>query len=322
MSPNNEAESVSTQPQTNPVGQTSETTISQPSSIQLTSPPVNQPPIYTTSTIFTTVVRTITSCAAEETNCPALPLVTTEIISVSVTVLPVGSLPAAPLPVEYTTLTVYGTTTETITSCPVEADKCQTSALPYVITKSVPVYTTAYPVSQVQPSNAAQAPKTNTGQQPNTIQPSNAAQAPKVNTVQQPNTIQPPVPLSPTSQSAQPPIVTENPKAIISTATSCNPKVANCVTSQETNAVPAPTTIVPGRGGAGSSPQTTPAAGGGGGAGTPQTTRAAPAVTSPVNPSHAGGTTSGPKVVTGEGRRAVQNLLSLAVALCLAVLII
>lgn len=46
----------------------------------------------TTSTIFETQVRTVTSCAPEVTNCPNRPHVTTEIIAVSTTVCPVTEL--------------------------------------------------------------------------------------------------------------------------------------------------------------------------------------------------------------------------------------
>jgi hypothetical protein len=44
---------------------------------------------YTTSTVYTTKVHTITSCAPTVTNCPGKPHVTTETIAVSTTVCPV-----------------------------------------------------------------------------------------------------------------------------------------------------------------------------------------------------------------------------------------
>lgn len=44
---------------------------------------------YTTSTIYTTQIRTITACPPEKTDCPAGPVVTTEIIAISTTVCPV-----------------------------------------------------------------------------------------------------------------------------------------------------------------------------------------------------------------------------------------
>jgi chitinase len=86
---------------------------------------------YTTSTVYTTIVYTITSCAATVTNCPAkLGSVTTEIISLYTTVCPVTetetSTPtsssnsaaiayASPIPasvtVVKTTTTLYSTST-------------------------------------------------------------------------------------------------------------------------------------------------------------------------------------------------------------------
>ncbi|KAM0326248.1 hypothetical protein ACHAQA_006845 [Verticillium albo-atrum] len=51
--------------------------------------PKPTPTEWTTSTVYTTNVRTITSCAPEVTDCPNAPHVTTETIAVSTTICPV-----------------------------------------------------------------------------------------------------------------------------------------------------------------------------------------------------------------------------------------
>jgi chitinase len=82
---------------------------------------------YTTSTVYTTTIYTITSCAPTVTNCPAkLGQVTTDIISLYVTVCPVSEAAATASPTAsptaiasaentYSTTTLSSTTTQFVT---------------------------------------------------------------------------------------------------------------------------------------------------------------------------------------------------------------
>jgi hypothetical protein len=61
--------------------------------------PHPQPPKWTTSTIYTTSIQTITSCAPEETKCPGHGIVVTTVtIPVSTTICPVTETTEAPPP--------------------------------------------------------------------------------------------------------------------------------------------------------------------------------------------------------------------------------
>jgi len=110
----------------------------------------------TTSTVYTTSVYTVTSCAPEVTNCPAkMGSVTTDIISLYTTVCPVteteSSVPtstSAPITTEtpYTTSTVYETVEYTITSCPATVTNCPVGSK----TTSVNTYTTSCPVTTTE----------------------------------------------------------------------------------------------------------------------------------------------------------------------------
>lgn len=84
------------------------------------------------STIYSTDVITITSCAPTVTNCPAH---STQVTS---TVYPV------------TASTIYTTTVKTITSCAPEVTNCP-GKTGYVVTQTIPVSTTLCPISQATP---------------------------------------------------------------------------------------------------------------------------------------------------------------------------
>jgi len=117
----------------------------------------------TTSTVYTTSVYTITSCAPEVTNCPAkLGSVTTDIISLYTTVCPVTesestAAPTVPTSTEapWTTSTVYSTVEYTITSCAPTVTNCPVgSKTTSVITSTTvcPVETpSTAPISSIQP---------------------------------------------------------------------------------------------------------------------------------------------------------------------------
>jgi hypothetical protein len=114
----------------------------------------------TTSTVYTTSVYTITSCAPEVTDCPGkIGSVTTDVISLYTTICPVTetessstwirtSTPSAPITSEtpWTTSTIYTTKEYTITSCPPEVTNCPVSSK----TSSVETYTTSCPVSSIE----------------------------------------------------------------------------------------------------------------------------------------------------------------------------
>ncbi|MDB5910564.1 MAG: hypothetical protein JWP34_4678 [Massilia sp.] len=111
----------------------------------------------TTSTLYTTTVHTITSCAATVTNCP-VGSVTTETVVIGTTVCPVVDVTATVVPVttppagsgsgsgEWTTSTVYTTTVYTVTACPASVPNCPGKGS--VTTEVVPAYTTVCPVTQ------------------------------------------------------------------------------------------------------------------------------------------------------------------------------
>ncbi|KAH9900137.1 hypothetical protein F4778DRAFT_158388 [Xylariomycetidae sp. FL2044] len=111
------------------------------------------PEEMTTSTIYTTSVHTVTSCPPTVHDCPAGGYVTTEIISIGVTVCPVtatatGSSSPQPtttiptIPSGYTTRTVEVTKTYTITSCKPTVTNCPVGS----VTTEVSVTTTVGPI--------------------------------------------------------------------------------------------------------------------------------------------------------------------------------
>jgi hypothetical protein len=111
----------------------------------------------TTSTVYTTSVYTITSCAPEVTDCPGkIGSVTTDVTSLYTTICPVAetessstwiptSTSSAPITSEtpWATSTIYTTKEYTITSCPPEVTNCPYGSK----TSSVETYTTYCPVS-------------------------------------------------------------------------------------------------------------------------------------------------------------------------------
>ncbi|CRJ88096.1 hypothetical protein BN1723_001513, partial [Verticillium longisporum] len=125
------------------------------------------PTQWTTSTVYTTNVRTITSCPPEVINCPAGHHVTTETIAVSTTVCPVTDDDVkptpTPAPTQWTTSTVYTTNVRTITSCPPEVHNCPGGT--HVTTETIALSTTVCPVTENQP------PKTLVTQNPPQLQP-------------------------------------------------------------------------------------------------------------------------------------------------------
>ncbi|KAM5343407.1 hypothetical protein ACJ41O_011944 [Fusarium nematophilum] len=101
---------------------------------------------YTTSTIYTTKVHTVTKCPPEVVYCPGEPYVTTETIAISTTVCPVTEKPhPTPDYTKWTTSTVYSTRVYTVTKCPPEVPYCPGE--PHVTTETVAVSTTVCPVT-------------------------------------------------------------------------------------------------------------------------------------------------------------------------------
>jgi len=104
------------------------------------------------STVYSTNIVTVTSCAPTVSDCPA------ESTVVSSTVIP------------YTTSTVYATTTYTISKCPETVTKCPYDST-VVVTETIPVSTTVCPVSEAVPiptggSWGPYPPKNSTGNGP------------------------------------------------------------------------------------------------------------------------------------------------------------
>lgn len=105
----------------------------------------------TTSTVYTTKIYTVTSCAPTVTNCPGKGKVTTEIISLYTTVCPVS----APAPSSTLYSTIYSTKTYTISSCAAEVTNCPygsktTTVVP--VTTSVVVVPTGSPAPVTTPA--------------------------------------------------------------------------------------------------------------------------------------------------------------------------
>jgi chitinase len=95
----------------------------------------------TTSTAYTTTIRTITSCAPDVPNCPGGVHEVTETIPIYTTVCPVTSEPTGAM----TTSTVYATDIYTVTSCAPGVPDCSAG---HVTTVTRPVYTTVCPVGE------------------------------------------------------------------------------------------------------------------------------------------------------------------------------
>ncbi|KAI1808117.1 glycoside hydrolase family 16 protein [Daldinia bambusicola] len=140
-------------------------------------------PEMTTSTLYSTDIHTITSCADTVTDCPANGYVTTKIISVGTTVCPVTksegsktksetpkteSTPAptstSSAPYTHTTSVIEITNIYTVTSCPPTVTDCPVGA----VTSEITVTTTVCPVeegsssasSTPSPSAPAETPST------------------------------------------------------------------------------------------------------------------------------------------------------------------
>ncbi|QGI89044.1 hypothetical protein CEK26_000259 [Fusarium fujikuroi] len=110
-----------------------------------------KPTGYTTKTVYSTEVYTISKCASTVKDCP-YGSVTTKSYPVSTTVCPITeehSKPTGYAPPEYTTKTVYSTKVYTVTKCGPEVPNC-----PYgsVTTETVPVSTTVCPVTEEHPA--------------------------------------------------------------------------------------------------------------------------------------------------------------------------
>jgi hypothetical protein len=108
----------------------------------------------TTSTVYTTSVYTITSCAPEVTNCPAkIGQVTTDIISLYTTVCPVtateSATPVAPTSTEapWVTSTIYSTVEYTITSCAPTVTNCPVGSKTTKVITSTTVCPSSSPYS-------------------------------------------------------------------------------------------------------------------------------------------------------------------------------
>jgi hypothetical protein len=88
------------------------------------------------STVYSTEYYTVTSCAAEVTDCPA-----------SATVVTSSVFPL-------TTSTVYATSTYTVTDCAETVTDCPADAT-HVVTETIAVSTTVCPVTEVEPTASA-----------------------------------------------------------------------------------------------------------------------------------------------------------------------
>ncbi|KAI1379683.1 chitinase 18-18 [Hypoxylon crocopeplum] len=104
---------------------------------------------YTTSTVYTTTVYTVTSCAPSVTNCPSKGAVVTETIALYTTVCPVTATqtPTTTTEVPMTTSTIYSTRIATITKCPASVTNCPVGS---VTTETIAVSTTVCPVSEAE----------------------------------------------------------------------------------------------------------------------------------------------------------------------------
>ncbi|KAK3389003.1 hypothetical protein B0T20DRAFT_456994 [Sordaria brevicollis] len=130
----------------------------------VTSAPAEE---WTTSTIYTTTVSTITSCAPEVTDCPGkIGQVTTIVVPIATTVCPVTaietssgsaptgiittSVPVESIPAGFTTSTIYTTTVSTVTSCAPTVTDCP-GKIGQVTTVVVPIGVTVCPITEAFP---------------------------------------------------------------------------------------------------------------------------------------------------------------------------
>jgi len=125
----------------------------------ITAPTIDEPPTpavmsYSTSTVYTTTIFTITSCHHTETGCN-LGDVTTETISLTTSICPItepayaahhGNTVMPYYPSYWTTSTVYSTTIYTITSCHHSVTGCH---LGHVTTDTISLYTTVCPIDSL-----------------------------------------------------------------------------------------------------------------------------------------------------------------------------
>ncbi|KAI2781442.1 glycoside hydrolase superfamily [Daldinia loculata] len=101
---------------------------------------------YTTSTVYSTTVYTVTSCAPSVTNCPAKGSVVTETIALYTTVCPVAETQKptqTPTAVPYTSI-IYSTRISTITKCPPSVTNCPVGS---VTTETIAIETTIVPTT-------------------------------------------------------------------------------------------------------------------------------------------------------------------------------
>jgi len=185
----------------------------------------------TISTVYTTSVYTITSCAATVTDCPArIGSVTTDIISLYTTICPVTETEksytytptTAPVTTytPWTTSTIYSTKEYTITACPPEVTNCPVgSKTTTVVTQitSCPVTTaTSAPYTVVPPPYSVE-----TSSAPYTVIP-------------------PPVSVSSAPYTVIPPPISASSSPVLSTMT-----ISTCVPSYYTSVITVTGTPVP-----------------------------------------------------------------------------
>ncbi|KAI8963690.1 glycoside hydrolase family 16 protein [Daldinia sp. FL1419] len=190
----------------------------------------------TTSTIYSTSIHTITSCAPTVTNCPAGGYITTKIISVGTTVCPVtkteGSetkptpAPTSETPSQYTTSVVEVTNTYTITSCAATVTNCPVGS----VTSEVTLTTTVCPVTK-ESSSPSVAPS---------VSSSKSVETPAVETPVSKPVENPGKPAESTSEEKKPETKTEVPETKTETKTGVvsTPKAT---TPSNSEAQPSPT---------------------------------------------------------------------------------
>ncbi|KAL2065294.1 hypothetical protein VTL71DRAFT_2963 [Oculimacula yallundae] len=179
----NTSTSVGTTASASSTGVTSLPTSSKSSGGAVTYPPkptTSSTTKYTTSTVCTTRVETITACPPSVTNCPVgsvttktIPLYTT-VCPVTETKTPIGKPTTTPVPTykptgsvtKYTTSTVYTTSIYTITSCAPSVTDCP-SKLGHVTTEIIKLYTTVCPVTETaKPTPSTYSPVSPVVEQP------------------------------------------------------------------------------------------------------------------------------------------------------------
>ncbi|VUC25867.1 unnamed protein product [Clonostachys rosea] len=153
--------SVTTSLQSDTIASSSPTTIQTPSPSTTPSPSGAQDQ-FTTSTLFSTSIYTVTSCAPTVTDCPAdSTVVVTATVPILTTVCPVSASVSAPqthtesgyssVPTggsneSLTTSTIFATSIHTVTSCAPTVTDCPVDST-IVATETIPVSTTVFPIS-------------------------------------------------------------------------------------------------------------------------------------------------------------------------------